>query len=43
MVTVNERIDLKLLATLGDLVYDGGGNEIVKLVADARAGRDIVI
>lgn len=39
MVEANERVDLDLLRQFGDLVYDGGGAEIVKLVADARAGR----
>jgi hypothetical protein len=39
MVEANEQINLDLLRQLGDLVYDGGGEEIVKLVADARAGR----
>lgn len=39
IAVANARIDLKLLEELGDLVYPGGGKEILKLVADARAGR----
>ncbi|HEX3359300.1 MAG TPA: hypothetical protein VHS31_20140 [Tepidisphaeraceae bacterium] len=39
IVTVNARIDLILLDQLGELVYAGGGKEIVKLVDDARAGK----
>lgn len=34
-----KRVDEKLLGELGDLVYAGGGKELLKLVADARAGR----
>jgi len=33
--------DLEKLRRLGELVYAGGGDEIVKLVEDARAGRDL--
>ena len=41
MVEVNTVINLQLLSELGDLVYPGGGKEILKLVADARAGKRI--
>ena len=36
-------IDLDLLRELGDLVYDGGGEEILKHVTDARDGRMLQI
>ena len=39
IVTVNAEIDLVLLQELGELVYPGGGVEILKLVADVRAGK----
>ena len=39
MVEANAKINLDLLRELGDLVYAGGGAFVVKLVADARAGR----
>lgn len=39
IVTVNEELDLTLLGELGDLVYPEGGEFLLKLVADARAGR----
>jgi len=38
-VEMSKRLDLKLLEELGQLVYDGGGREILKLVQDAKAGR----
>src|SRR5439155_19840771 len=38
IVTVNERIASSLLEELGELIYSGGGKDIVKLLADARAG-----
>jgi hypothetical protein len=41
IVTVNERIDTGMLQRLADLVYPGGGKEILKLFADARAHRDL--
>ncbi len=34
-----EKVDLDLLHQLGELVYGGGGDEILKFVSDARAGR----
>ena len=39
MVTVNKSIDLSLLEQLGEMVFAGGGAEILKLVADVRAGK----
>jgi predicted nucleotidyltransferase len=39
IVEANAQIDLELLQQLGELVYAGGGQAAVKLVADARAGR----
>src|SRR4051812_8004884 len=43
IVKANERIDLSFLERLGELVYSGGGKEILKLVEDARAGRALNI
>lgn len=43
MVENNPVIDLTLLRELGDLVYPRGGEEVVKLVADVRAGRKLEI
>lgn len=39
IVTVNERLELPSLERLGELVYSGGGRDILKLVVDARAGK----
>ena len=39
IVTVNAKIDAALLKDLGELVYAGGGDAIVKLLEDAKAGR----
>jgi|SRR5688572_12478548 hypothetical protein len=41
IVTVNDPLDLPLLEDLCELVYAGGGKEALKLVADARAGRQL--
>jgi hypothetical protein len=41
VVEANQRIDEQLLAELGELVDAGGGKEILKLVADARAGKKL--
>ena len=38
-IEANAAIDLALVNELGELVYAGGGAEIIKLVEDARAGR----
>jgi hypothetical protein len=43
IVKANERIDLAFLERLGELVYPGGGKEILKLVEDALAGRTLKI
>jgi hypothetical protein len=37
------KIEAKELRDLGELVYTGGGDEILKLVADAKAGRVLAI
>jgi hypothetical protein len=42
MVHANTKINLRLLDQLGDLVYAGGGKEIVAMVARARAGERLV-
>ena len=39
IVQVTERLNLGLAEELGELVYPGGGKEILKLIADARAGK----
>jgi hypothetical protein len=38
MVKSNPEIDLETLAQLGDLVYSGGGAEVLELVRKTRAG-----
>jgi len=43
IVEANPQINLDLLKELGELVYDGGGPEILKLHSDARAGRQLRI
>lgn len=43
IVEANKDIDLKKLSEFGDLVYPEGGKEILKLVADARAGNTLEI
>lgn len=35
------RLDNKLLMTLGDLIYRGGGKELAALVDDVRAGKPV--
>ena len=39
MIDANPQIDEPALKDLGELVYPGGGADVLKLVADARAGR----
>ncbi|HRK30137.1 MAG TPA: hypothetical protein PLD59_03585 [Tepidisphaeraceae bacterium] len=39
IVKANPKLDMQFLERLGDLVYPGGGKEILKLVADAKAGK----
>lgn len=41
MVKKNADIDVELLGKLGDLVYNGGGKEIVELVRKVRAGEKL--
>jgi hypothetical protein len=41
MVKANPNIDLELLAELGELVYSGGGKEIVEVVRKIRAGEKL--
>jgi hypothetical protein len=41
MVLANPDIDLEKLAELGDLVYPGGGQEIVEKVGQVRAGETL--
>ena len=43
MVSSNSTIDAGLLGELGELVYSGGGAEIVKMVENVRAGRTLEI
>jgi len=43
MVRQNAEIDMVLLREIGELVYSGGGAEIVKYVEDVRAGRKLEI
>jgi hypothetical protein len=41
IVKVNPEIDLDTLAELGELVYPGGGKEVVELVRKVRAGEKL--
>jgi hypothetical protein len=43
VVEANQRIDMKTIEELGNLVYSGGGKDLLKLVADARAGKRLNI
>jgi hypothetical protein len=43
MVKHNREIDLKRLHTWGELAYAGGGDDLTKMVEDARAGRKLEI
>jgi hypothetical protein len=43
MVTNNAEIDLGKLAELGELVYSGGGKEIVEKVAQIRRGEMLTL
>jgi hypothetical protein len=43
IVNVNPDIDLAKLEELGDLVYPGGGKEIVEKVRQVRAGQKLVL
>jgi hypothetical protein len=43
MVRANQEIDLELLRRLGDLVYKGGGTEILELVRRVRNGETLIL
>jgi hypothetical protein len=43
MVKANADIDLEKLHTLGQLVYNGGGDEIVENVRKVRAGEKLIL
>ncbi|HEY7329519.1 MAG TPA: hypothetical protein VH592_17910 [Gemmataceae bacterium] len=43
MVKVNPAINLVKLHTLGELVYNGGGDELVEKVRQVRAGEKLVL
>ena len=43
MVEANKNVNLALLNELGELVYPGGGDEVVQYVQDVRAGRKLEI
>jgi hypothetical protein len=41
IVNVNSDIDLEKLSQLGELVYPGGGKEIVEKIRQVRAGEKL--
>ena len=43
VVLSNVNVDLDKLATLGELVYPGGGNEILEFVRRVRAGEQLIL
>ncbi len=43
MIQSNSEIDMKLLMELGELVYTGGGDEVVEMVRSVRAGEKLII
>jgi hypothetical protein len=43
VVEANQEIDLSVVEELGDLVYSGGGKDLLNLIADARAGKRLEI
>jgi hypothetical protein len=43
MIQGNTDIDLEQLAALGDLVYNGGGQEVLQHVEDVRAGKMLTL
>jgi hypothetical protein len=43
MVQQNPEIDLEKLCELGDLIYAGGGKELVEMVRKVRAGEKLVL
>ena len=42
MIQANPTVDLKLIADLGELVYAGGGKEVVAMVGRVRSGERLV-
>ncbi len=43
MIKANAEIELDQLAELGELVYPGGGKEVVSMIAKTRAGERLVL
>jgi hypothetical protein len=43
MVQQNPEIDLEKLEQLGDLIYSGGGKEVVEMIRKVRAGEKLVL
>jgi hypothetical protein len=43
MVKSNAEIDLRQLAIFGDLIYNGGGADIVETVRKIRAGEKLIL
>ena len=43
MIKANSRIDAKKLAELGDLVYEGGGVDLLEYVRRVRAGEKLLL
>jgi Nucleotidyl transferase AbiEii toxin, Type IV TA system len=43
MVEVNEEIDLAQLTKLAELVYAGGGKEVLEMVRQVRAGEKLIL
>jgi hypothetical protein len=43
IVDANPKIDLDKLASLGELVYGGGGKEIVEMVRRVRAKEKLLL
>jgi hypothetical protein len=43
IIDSNPNIDLEKLAELGDLVYPGGGKEIVEKVRQVRTGEKLML
>lgn len=41
LIRTTLKLDEKVLATLGDLVYKGGGNELASIVDDIRKGKTV--
>jgi hypothetical protein len=43
MVESNSEIDLEKLRELGELVYPGGGAEVLEMVRQVRAGGKLIL